>query len=194
MSVGAVRLTTVVGTGDSVRSVGSDDESARAKAMELLRGEIAQERARQQSRCRKCETQLDECMRGMRSEIEVQVVEMGLKLAEIILRHQLPDREMLEKLIRETLDPMSDLRGVRIRVSPSEATGLKDSSKAASLCPSLSEQVEIVADGTLLNGDMLIESRNGIFNARLKERLSLLNEKLTERMKHSNANHDAKSP
>ena len=193
MSNGAVKLTAVRGmtSGGSVPGAGGEQELARAQAeaRERARREVEQLRMKQQGRCRQCEGQIDVCIRKMKDELESRVVEMGLKLAEIVLRHQLPDRVMLESLIRETLQPLSDLRGIRVRVSPAEA-GAKAAPGAAGSnwpCPDLSDQVEFMADPALSAGDLVIESRNGIFDARLNERLSLLSEKLEDRLRHSHA-------
>lgn len=199
MSRGAVRLTTMRATVPGVPA--KSDELARelartkAEAAEALRREVEQVRLKQQGRCRQCEGQLDACLRRMRDEIETRVVEMGLKLAEIVLRHQLPDRVMLENLIRETLQPVSDLRGIRIRVSPAEAQAqtLKNAVGSGWPSPALSEQVELTADPALSDGDLVIESRSGIFDARLKERLALLSEKLEERLRHTHAIPNSKS-
>jgi flagellar biosynthesis/type III secretory pathway protein FliH len=123
----------------------------------------------------------------------VQVVNMGLRLAEVVLRHQLPDRAMLENLIRETLNPISDLRGVRVRVSAAELAALKNPAPAELPKPPFLDQVEVVADPILSDGDLMIESRNGIFDARLSERLVVLADKLKERMKNSDANSQVQS-
>lgn len=196
MGVGAMQLTALRVTspdGNPMPNDPAEEEAARVKAQAeaLLRERLDLERRKQQSRCSQCERQLEKCILEMKEEIEVQVVGMGLKLAEIVLRHQLPDRSMLEGLIRETLQPISDLHGVRIRVSPAEAEDLKNSDGGGRPSLALSDLVEVVGDPALSEGDLLIESRNGIFDGRLKERLSLLNEKLTERMKHVDADNSA---
>lgn len=197
MSAGASGLTDlrVSSAGSSLQETQVDQEAAliRAKVDQLLQIELGLERRRQKERCGNCGAQMEACVRDLKKEIELQVLDMGLKLAEIVLRHALPDRDMLVNLIRDTLGPISDLQGVRVRVSPAEAEGLKNPGGGGLPCPAVSEQVAVVADSTLSNGDLIIESRNGIFDGRLKERMSLLKDKLSERMKQPHAD-AAKTP
>ncbi len=197
MDGAAFRLTEVkeIPAPAPVRDVTAENELNRLVSEAKARFDacVAREQNQQKQRCAACSVQLDACIQGMKEEIETQVVSMALQLAEVVLRHQLPDRVMLENLIRETLSPISDLRGVRVRVSPAESAALKNPVGTEWPKPPFLEQVELVADPTLVDGDLMIESRNGIYDARLSERLLVLAEKLKERLKHSDANAQTQS-
>lgn len=117
---------------------------------------------------------------GLRQEIQAQVVEFSLQLAEVVVRHELPDRDMLREVIVKTLEPISDLHGARVRVSSND-WALFDGAMPGGDELGMCNAVEFVEDPSLSSGDVLVESRNGIFDARLKERLKLLKETLNER-------------
>lgn len=197
MTRGAVRLTAVCAGNRDAAQQKEDRERelarTRAETAERKLREAEQMRCKQQELCQRCGNRIEAFMRGLQQEVETKVVEMGLKLAEVVLRHQLPDRAMLAALIHETLQPIADLRGARIRVSPAEARAgiLRD---VNGFGPAFAEQVELTADPGLAAGDLVIETRNGIFDARLKERLALLSEKLEERLKHANATPASPAP
>lgn len=104
-----------------------------------------------------------------------QIVELAVRVAEAVVRRNLPDVDMLKSVIRETLDPIMDLHGVRVRLSSHDADLLAGSA------PTGMERVEVVRDAGLDSGDVIVESRNGYFDATLSERLSLLGQHLKER-------------
>lgn len=115
----------------------------------------------------------------MRAEIASQVVGRSMEIAEMILRHSLPDRAMIEQLLGQTLDSISDLQGAKIRVHPDDLALLKQNPGEK---PPHDGQFEWVADSSLSSGDLIIESRNGIFDASLRQRLERLNDQLRQKM------------
>lgn len=116
---------------------------------------------------------------SLRREIQDKVVDLAVELAEVIVRHQLPDPEMMQELISKTLDPVSDLQGARVRVCPEDFELMGD--QMINDLNGIEHAVEFVSDSKLGRGDVIVESRNGIFDARLDERLNLLKETLDER-------------
>jgi flagellar biosynthesis/type III secretory pathway protein FliH len=169
--------------------IGSDAirKQIAAAAEAMMLAQVEQFQTRQAEKCRQCGAGFNRFLEKMKEEIADQVVNMSVKLAEIIVRHQLPDREMIKEVLRHTLDPISDLHGARVRLHPSDAGTLKNGSDASPMA--FSDRIEIVSDSSLDVGDLVIESRNGIFDARLTERLSLLKESLMDRRGKSHANH-----
>ena len=161
---------------------------ANAQAQAAVRAEVDRYRLEQSEKCRRCGGQFDHFLDRMKVEIADQVIALAVKLTEIILRHEIPDRQMLLELIRETLEPVSDLQGAKVRLHPEDAASLQKARSEASTPMIISDRVDIVADSSLAPGDMMIESRNGTFDARLSQRLGLLNEKLLERRRRSHAN------
>lgn len=141
---------------------------------------LAGERLRFDQTLKQCTTNFDRCIETLRKEIQANVVDLSIRLSEVIVRHELPDRDMLHNLIVKTLEPVSDLQGALVRISSSdwklfgEQIGTGDQLGVGST-------VKFAEDPNLSVGDVIVESRNGIFDARLDERLKLLKETLHER-------------
>ena len=84
--------------------------------------------------------------------------------------------EMLRNIMQEVLSPISDLQGVRVRVAKGTLhllTGDAD-------IPLQHPGIECVEDPELKTGDVVVESRNGIFDGRLRLRLEQLAEALSQ--------------
>jgi flagellar biosynthesis/type III secretory pathway protein FliH len=131
--------------------------------------------------CHKCMEKLDSALNALREEISERVIELSVRIAEIILHHTLPDHQMISELIKQTLTPISDLQGVRIRMNSLDVEKLKTSIAS----PVLLERIDLVSDPTLAAGDVIVESKNGIFDARIEQRLKLLEEKLKQKVAQS---------
>ena len=126
-----------------------------------------------------CFTQFADRFELMREEIRDQVVDFSIRLAEVIVRHHLPDQDMLSELVTKTLEPVSDLQGARVRLCPEDLGRIGD--RILSGLKGGQHIVEVIEDPQLKTGDVIVESRNGILDARLDERLELLKETLYER-------------
>lgn len=155
-----------------------------AEYAERLEREVAlqmeQARRRFDQTMNTCISRVDQCIGSLRKEIQANVVDLSIRLSEVIVRHALPDREMLHNLIVKTLEPISDLQGALVRISSSDWTLFGEQiSKGDRL--GVGGSVKFAEDPNLSAGDVIVESRNGIFDARLDERLKLLKETLHER-------------
>ncbi len=128
--------------------------------------------------CKKCMGKLNSTLDALRNEIGERVIELSVRIAEIILHHALPDRQMILEILKQTLAPISDLQGVRIRMNAADVENLKENNAM----PALLNRIELIPDPTLAAGDMIVESKNGIFDARIDERLKLLEDKLKHRV------------
>jgi len=137
-------------------------------------------RRRSEQLLQQCTAQFGEFIKALRHEIQDQVVDLSIRLAEVIVRHRLPDEEMLRNLVTQTLAPVSDLQGARVRISTADRELIGDRMLHGDDY-GLRHAVEFVDDPELSSGDVVVESRNGIFDARLKERINLLKETLHER-------------
>lgn len=122
----------------------------------------------------------DRCIETLRKEIQANVVDLSIRLSEVIVRHELPDREMLHNLIVKTLEPVSDLQGALVRISSSDWQLFGEQVSSGDHF-GVGSTVKFAEDPNLSAGDVIVESRNGIFDARLDERLKLLKETLHER-------------
>ena len=152
-----------------------------------LRAEFAREREQGQKWRAAFDQRFEELMRSMEQQIAGQLIGMSIRIAEVILRRHLPDRAMLEEVIRETLAPISDLQGVKVRMNPADAARMTASRSEEPDAPAVYDRIEIVADPSLAEGDVMMESRNGYFDSRLTERLKMLEEKLMQRHRSRDA-------
>lgn len=161
---------------------------AQAEARAGAKRELDAERKMQAEKCGICGRQFDAFLDNMKKEIADQVIRLSVKLSEMIIRHELPDREMIFNVMKETLEPISDLQGAKVRMNPAEAEMLRNRRGDSSVPMVISDRVEIVGDPGLSLGDLVIESRNGVFDARLSQRLTLLEERLKARQNNNHAN------
>jgi len=150
---------------------------------------VAEERSRFDRAVSQYNASFDALIASLRKEIQSSVVNLSVRLAEVIVRHELPDREMLHNLIVKTLEPVSDLHGAQVRISSND-WNLFGEQIAAGDHLGVGSTVQFLEDPNLAAGDVIVESRNGIFDARLEERLKLLKESLHERSGGSVQNPD----
>ena len=143
------------------------------RVTEAVTKEINTIQAAEQQRRQALETAWDETVRTLKNEIQKQILDMSVQIAEIIIQRELPDREMLRTLLEETLAPVSDLQGVRVRMAP---TDCPKSDNNTDQIGAQWRSIEWIEDPALAPGDVIVESRNGIFDARIKERLARLRE------------------
>jgi flagellar biosynthesis/type III secretory pathway protein FliH len=164
-------------------------QQAIAETEARLRAEFARERQQDQKRWAVFEQRLEELLKSMEKQIAEQLISVSIGVAETILRHAMPDQAMLGEVIRETLAPISDLQGVKVRMNPLDAAKIIARRNETADVPSMYDRIEIVADPSLATGDVMMESRNGYFDARIKERLALLEERLRQRYRNQHADH-----
>jgi flagellar biosynthesis/type III secretory pathway protein FliH len=171
------------------------DKGAAAREQSVIREEVRREieaayKARFDEQSRRMESLLKafgEATEAFMSDFEnkavSQLVELAIRISEAIIRGQLPNREMTAEVIKKVLSPIMDLHGVRLKVSPADAAMLAkniEKDLAAVL-----NQVELVEDRDLKVGDVVVESRNGYFNATLDQRIKLLEGEIMERCGHA---------
>ncbi len=121
-------------------------------------------------------TELAQTLSELEGDIRQQLIGMSIRIAEIILCRLLPDAAMVRQVLEEVLAPISDLQGVRVRVAP----GTLDILTGGGDTPGLKPGLECVEDPELKPGDVFVESRNGIFDGRLRSRLDHLAEVLAQ--------------
>ncbi len=161
-----------------------EQKQAAQRAREEAAAALAAEREKYARLRQTLDARIGQFMREAETQIREQLIAMALRISEIILKRELPDRDMVRTVILETLEPVSDLQGVKVRLNPDDADALLKAQDASDTAERLPRHLEIVADRDLAPGDALIESRNGYFDARLRERLTLLEERLRERSRN----------
>ena len=122
------------------------------------------------------------CMRKTQHHLNRQLIALSIRVAEVILRHKLPDKNMVEGVLHKTLDRACSTDGVRIRLNHADFQTFSDNSTTASCNSGL----ETLVDPSLKPGDVVIETENGWFDARISERLRLVQETLSERYRNTN--------
>ena len=127
------------------------------------------------------EESFGEFQKDLEAKVSRELIDLSIRIAEVIVRRELPDRSMIRDIVKETLEPLTDFQGAKVSLSPSEAAGLKESVGEKNSQDKLS-WLEIVADESLGQGDVVVESRNGCFDARVTERLEILKERLMDRL------------
>ena len=133
-------------------------------------------RQAQQHLWKRFHEELARTFKTIEADIKRQLIEMSIRTTEILLCHQLPDAEMVRSIMAEVLAPISDLQGVRVRVAPGTLAMLTGGADT----PRVQPGVECVEDPDLKPGDVVVESRNGIFDGRLRSRLDQLAEALAQ--------------
>lgn len=163
---------------EQVRKKAADEAESR------FASKLVEEREKNKKLWATIETSFDVLMKQIETQIARQLIDLSVRIAEIIVRRELPDQTMVKGVIEEVLAPVSDLQGAKVRVCPGDRdlllTARQDSGRQ-----DLASRLEIVADTSLLPGDVVIESKNGYFDARIAERLKVLQEKLMDRSRYS---------
>ena len=148
-------------------------EEAAEKKLQL---HIEAMRQAQQKLWTQFHAEMGRTLKELEADIKHQLIGMSIRTAEILLCHKLPDAEMVRNIMQEVLSPISDLQGVRVRVAKGTLhllTGDAD-------IPLQHPGIECVEDPELKTGDVVVESRNGIFDGRLRLRLEQLAEALEQ--------------
>jgi flagellar biosynthesis/type III secretory pathway protein FliH len=170
------------------RRQGPDLEAIRREAFAAgqaqARAELEALATGQRERARRLETGLEAYLDRLERHLNEQSLELGLRLAEVLLRHSLPDRDMLRTVMAEALEPVADARRVKVRLHPDDAAVFDGGN---GLPPSLSGRLDLVPDPGLAPGDVVMENGFGLLDARISERLDLLRTRLKERFRESHA-------
>lgn len=151
-------------------------KAAEKLAQEMIAKKIQSLQAEQRKRWAAFESAWEKTVRGLQADIQHQLIEMSMAVAERILHTQLPNVDMLRSVLEDTLAPISNLQGIRVRLSPSDLQAIEQGDTT----PTHSQYIEWIADPSLSPGDVITESRNGIFDGRIKERLAVLAEALRD--------------
>lgn len=149
---------------------------AEEAANRTMRQQVDALRQAQQDLWRKFNDELGRTLKEVEAEIKRQLIDMSIRIAEILLCHKLPDADMMRDIMVEVLTPISDLQGVRVRV----AKGTLELLSGGADTPRAHPGLECVEDADLKPGDVVVESRNGIFDGRLRSRLDQLADALAQ--------------
>lgn len=139
---------------------------------------LEQERAQSARLKQHFEKSLDQAMHRVDQRLDQEVGSLSVRLAEVLVRHTLPDGQMMQDIIRELMAGLRKDQDIRIRVHPTDLEKLQDKEGAGH-----GERWQ--ADESLQVGDVIIETDSGYLDGRLDERVRLLKDALMDRINHS---------
>lgn len=147
------------------------EKEIQAEAQKRAQREVEKIADAQRAYCARCTEQLEAFFEKLETDIRSQLTSLSVRIAEIIIGRELPDADMVRRVIQKVLEPITDCQGVRIRLAPADAKLLCGPRNTVEFD---SKGLEWVTDEHLTPGDVMVESRNGIFDGRLQERLAQL--------------------
>jgi flagellar biosynthesis/type III secretory pathway protein FliH len=166
----------------SEQDIQSVRDQLRGEMEKKLQQALADAKQNQQQLWDGLETQFQKYQDSIEQIIKNQLIDLSIRIAEIILQKALPDQDMTRKIIQQSLEPLSDLQGVKVHLSPDDAAFIKEIQQNRS-ADDITSSIEVVSDNSLNTGDVFIESKNGFFDARITERLQLLKDNLNKKQK-----------
>lgn len=153
------------------------------------RQELSVVSQQQTQRWEQFQAKLDAYLDGVELQVNEQTVNLALKVAELIVRHTLPDEAMIRSLVRESLDRITDLDGIKVRMYPQDIEMIRGASGADA--SGKVNRVELVPDMALQPGDIVVENGFGYFDARVSQRLEMLKDQLVDRVRKAHADGNA---
>lgn len=115
----------------------------------------------------------------MRLFAEMDIVKLGLAIAQRILRRELTtDPETIHGLVHAALQKIQNKDIFRVRVYPAGAEGLKASLARAGAAPA----IQVIPDPTLKTGDLLFETSVGELDASVETQLQEVERGLADRL------------
>lgn len=115
----------------------------------------------------------------MRSYAEMDIVKLGLAIAQRILRRELTtDPETIHGLVHAALQKIQNRDILKIRVYPAGAEALKASLVRAGAAPA----IQVIADPMLKTGDLLFETSVGELDASVETQLQEVERGLADRL------------
>lgn len=136
------------------------------------------------------ESRIDSYLEKFEHYANEQIIALSVRMAEVLVRHALPDTEMLCALLKEATDKISDFKSIKVRTHP-EASRLLGA-ELERTNPDALRRIEMIADPALTPGDLILENGFGMFDACLSQRLELLKQSLVERYRRAHANGNTK--
>jgi len=155
----------------------------------LLQGrrETATLRQEQERRWAQTVQTLSTWQDNVERSLTAQTLDLALRMAEVVVRHSLPDSAMIRSVLQGVFERITDAKGVSLRVHPDEAAALNEALKQPDLA-AMAGRVTAVTDPSLAPGDVMVENGFGCFDARLEQRFDLLRQQLSEHYRKTHEN------
>jgi flagellar assembly protein FliH len=109
-------------------------------------------------------------------------VVLAMRIAEKIIGRAVADAKTVQHMIAQTLLQVPMKRGLKIRLSPTDAAALLElREKHGASCSAVPEDAEIIPDPAITKGGCIIDSMLGRVDARIETQLELLDRALNDR-------------
>ncbi len=141
--------------------------------------------AARQARWDHLNTALEQYQDNLECALFEGMLDLSIQVAELILRRNLPDTDMIRSIVTEIIGRVTDMERVQVRLHPSELDELREAVTEGKL--GATGRLELVPDASLTPGDVMVENGFGCFDARLSERLNLLRTELVKRWRKTDA-------
>ncbi len=159
---------------------GQDSAETRARNIELesANASLVEELNAVRKELEACRKQgdvaLSRCVAEIEHQASEQVVELAVRCTEVLLRDAVPHADMIRSIVKAVIPSALSLSNIRIHLSPGDAAILRRDDGLAS------SSYELLSDPSLEPGDVMVQTANGSFDARVSERVQLLREELNE--------------
>jgi flagellar assembly protein FliH len=124
---------------------------------------------------REAVTEIDKLKKNLLLSAEREAVELSLAVAKKIVCHEVSvNRDVVIKVVREAVKKVGDYKKVKIRLSPSDVSFIKEAKKTI---PELEESLKgflVEKDETIMSGGCLIETDMGDIDARIDKQLQIV--------------------
>ncbi len=112
-----------------------------------------------------------EAKRGrLLAESETELLKLSLLIAERVVREHLQESDRLREFVKRLLSVVVDKSSIVVRLNEADALALQPLREDLRLSIGAKE-LNIVADGSLVQGDCIVETNSGNFDARVREQM-----------------------
>lgn len=117
--------------------------------------------------------------RKIRSDAEVELVNLSLAIARRILHRQISiDAEAIHGLVHAALDKLQNREISAVKVAPAAVAAVRDSLELAGVAPA----VQVIADTSLRSGDLIFETTLGDLDASIDTQLEEIQRGFADRL------------
>jgi len=126
---------------------------------------------------REAVAEIDKLKKDILLSVEREAVELSLAVAKKIVCHEVSvNRDIVIKVVTEAVKKVGDYKKVKIRMSPSDVSFIKEAKKTM---PELEESLKgflLEKDESIMSGGCLIETDMGEIDARIDKQLQVVDE------------------
>ncbi len=123
------------------------------------------------------------------NNVESELCNVAFQIAEIIITRELKDpQSIIQNIIKETLSPVCSYNDIKLKLSTTDATLIKKIK-----FDNYSPNIEILGENSLIPGDVIVESPQGIIDGKISSRIEVLREFLINKLSSESKPEDDQS-